>query len=346
MRIGVILCDEVRNNYNVDQTSVISRIDKCLSNAGVVKTYIFDDVDRFYKDLLFEDDDEMVIIKGNCFIFDLMELKKFCDDVCDQDVAFLGSDCIVFIKGNVLKNNIGKDVFKLCDDFHKYNSSDRVVKIACIEDLISVNKLYYKRNCLKLLEKGVFVYDVDNTYISENVEVDEKVEIYPNNYILGNSVIKSNTVILPNCYIVDSVIGEHCEVGPFSHIKSNSLIGNHNVIGAYVEVKKSELGSFVKSKHHAYLGDVKVGDNVNMGCGVIIANYDGKRKSVSNIGAHSFIGSNVTIVSPVNVGKNVVIGAGSTIVNDISDNSLAIARERQVNKESYYCKDVNGAQKK
>ena len=119
-------------------------------------------------------------------------------------------------------------------------------------------------------------------------------------------------------------------------MKKGSKTDDNVVVGAFVEMKNSELKKNVKAKHHAYLGDVFVDENSNIGCGVISANYDGKNKHKSYIGKSSFIGSNVTIVSPVKIGNNVVVGAGSTIVKDIKDKSLAIARERQINKESYY----------
>ena len=142
---------------------------------------------------------------------------------------------------------------------------------------------------------------------------------------------------LGNCFLEDCVIGEKVFVGPFSNIKKGSSIGDNNVIGAFVEVKNSSLKMNVKAKHHAYLGDVDIGNNCNVGCGVIFANYDGKNKHRSRIGNGVFIGSNTTIVSPVKVGEKAFLAAGSTIVNDVENRSLAIARCRQINK-SDYCK--------
>ena len=101
-------------------------------------------------------------------------------------------------------------------------------------------------------------------------------------------------------------------------------------------MKNSNIANNVKAKHHIYLGDVDVGENTNIGCGVITANYDGKNKHKSFIGKNCFVGSNVTFVSPIRVGDNCVIGAGSTIVSNVKENSLSIARERQINKDNYY----------
>lgn len=193
-----------------------------------------------------------------------------------------------------------------------------------------------QKNCLKHIRAGVKIIDLSTTYIEKEVVIGKNVIIYPNNYICGSSEIRDNTIIYPNCLIMDSVIGENCEIGPFSNIKQKSKIGNNSIIGAYVEVKNSLLKDNVKAKHHAYLGDVDIDDGCNIGCGVIFANYDGKNKHRSTIYKNVFIGSNVTIVSPIVIKENAFIAAGSTIVENVDANSLAIARNRQINKLKYY----------
>lgn len=193
-----------------------------------------------------------------------------------------------------------------------------------------------KKVCLKHRRAGVRIIDPSNTYIDKDVVIGDNVTIYPNNYIYGLSVIGNNTIIYPNCLIVDSVIGENCEIGPFSNIKQKSKIGNNSIIGAYVEVKNGLLKENVKAKHHAYLGDVDIDEGCNIGCGVIFANYDGKNKHRSTVYKNVFIGSNVTIVSPVVIKENAFVAAGSTIVENVESYSLAIARTRQINKLKYY----------
>ena len=239
-----------------------------------------------------------------------------------------------FLNNNYEENKITCLLEK--DRCYVYKCPSLVLCFNTKEEFVNVNRRYYLEVCNKLLNEGIKIVDKNSTYISEDVVVGKDVEIYPNNYILGNTIISDMSVVLPNCYIEDSVIGEGCSIGPFSNIKKNSRIGNKSVVGAFVEVKNSQLDTSVKAKHHAYLGDVIIGSNTNVGCGVIVANYDGNKKHQSYIGNNSFIGSNVTIVSPVKIGDNVVVGAGSTIVRDVIDNSLAIAREKQINKENYY----------
>ena len=199
-----------------------------------------------------------------------------------------------------------------------------------------MNKRDNEKACYKFVEKGVKIMDLSNTYIGEDVVIGKNVVIYPNNYIYGCVEIGDNTIIYPNCFIVNSSIGENCEIGPFSNIKQGSKIGYNSIIGAYVEVKNSLLKGNVKAKHHAYLGDVDIDEGTNIGCGVIFANYDGKKKHRSIVGKNVFIGSNVTVVSPVNIGEKSFIAAGSTIVEDVNSYSLAIARNRQINKLKYY----------
>ena len=116
------------------------------------------------------------------------------------------------------------------------------------------------------------------------------------------------------------------------------MLKNKVKIGNCVEIKKTTIGEGTKVPHLTYLGDCKVGKNCNIGCGTITCNYDGVNKHQTIIGDNSFIGSNVSFVAPVKIGNNVTVAAGSTITEDIPDNTLSIARERQINKEGYYNK--------
>jgi bifunctional UDP-N-acetylglucosamine pyrophosphorylase/glucosamine-1-phosphate N-acetyltransferase len=194
----------------------------------------------------------------------------------------------------------------------------------------------YIECCRRHTLNGVIIIDENSTYIDDRVLIESGVTIYPNNFITGDTFIKKNVVLYPNNVIKDSFIDEECFVGPFSNLKGNNEIGKKCVIGAFVELKNAKLKDNVRAKHHAYLGDVEIGENCNIGCGVIIANYDGKTKQKSVIENDVFVGSNVTIISPVHIGNNSLIAAGSTIVENVDSNSLAIARKRQINKKGYY----------
>jgi bifunctional UDP-N-acetylglucosamine pyrophosphorylase/glucosamine-1-phosphate N-acetyltransferase len=198
---------------------------------------------------------------------------------------------------------------------------------------------------------GVSIVNPETVTIGHNVMIEEGVWIYPNTTIMGNSIIKKGAVVGPNSEVVDSTIDENAEirhsiildstvgknttVGPFAHLRNHAVIGKNNRIGNFVEVKKSTTGENTKAAHLIYLGDATIGKNVNFGCGSVTVNYDGVAKHKTVIGDDVFIGCNVNLVAPITVDDNVFIAAGSTVTKDIPKGALAIARNRQINKEDY-----------
>ena len=165
------------------------------------------------------------------------------------------------------------------------------------------------------MRNGVTIEDSNSTYIYDNV------------------IIGMDTVIHPNTTIHNGVIiGENCEIGPNAHIRPNCIVGNNVKIGNNVEIKNTKIGNRSKVPHFIYLGDCEVGEDCNIGCGVITCNYDGKEKYKTIIGNRAFIGSNVNFVAPVKIGEDTIIAAGSTITDDVPDGHLSIARQRQINK--------------
>ena len=239
------------------------------------------------------------------------------------------------------------------------------------EDIASVilndNELLYGINDLyalsvvedkvrqKVLKKhtlnGVNIVNANTVTIFPDVVIESGVTIYPNCFIRGNTVIKKGAVIGPNTelnnaiieenaivkhsLVTDSKIGMNATVGPFAHIRMNTVIGSNDRIGNFVEVKNSTLGDTTKASHLSYLGDSVIGNKVNIGCGSITVNYDGKNKSKTIIGDNVFIGCNSNLIAPIEIKNNAFIAAGSTITNDVEENDLAIARSRQVNKKGY-----------
>ncbi len=197
--------------------------------------------------------------------------------------------------------------------------------------------------------------DKNNTYISEEVSIGIGVVIYPNVTIEGISIIGDNTIIYPGCFIKNSIIGSSCEiynshiidssigdftlVGPYANIHNKVKIGNKNKVGSFVEIKNTTTGNNTKIPHLSYIGDAVIGDGVNIGAGAITANFDGLNKNKTVIRDNSFIGCNVNLVAPVEIGENTLVAAGSTITKNVPANSLSIAREKQVNKKNYYKKN-------
>ncbi len=168
------------------------------------------------------------------------------------------------------------------------------------------------------MKKGVTIEDVSNTYIYDDVEIGMDTVIHP------NTTIKSGVVI-----------GEDCEIGPNAYIREGCKLANKVKVGSFVEIKKAIIGEGSKVPHLSYMGDCEIGERCNIGCGTITCNYDGLHKSKTIIGNHSFIGSNTNLVAPVTLGDETFVAAGSTITEDVPDYALAIARQRQVNKEEW-----------
>lgn len=185
------------------------------------------------------------------------------------------------------------------------------------------------------LKNGVVLIDPSHTYIDANVKIDAGVTLEPNVHLCGNSVIHAGTVVLDGCRIEDTVIAHDCQIGPNAHLRPNSSIGNRCRIGNYVEVKRSKIGDGTKVAHMTYVGDSTIGQECNIGCGVIFCNYNGKTKSNCLVGDHAFIGSNSCLVAPLQIGDHAYIAAGSVITENLPAKSLGIARARQAIKEHY-----------
>jgi bifunctional UDP-N-acetylglucosamine pyrophosphorylase/glucosamine-1-phosphate N-acetyltransferase len=217
--------------------------------------------------------------------------------------------------------------------------------------LAQAMKVMRERTNNALMENGVTLVDPEHTYIAPGVVIGRDTVVYPGNVIEGSTVIGENCILLPNNRIVDSrigngveaqasvilesKIGEKTTVGPYAYIRPGSDIGNRVRIGDFVEVKKSQIGDGSKVSHLTYVGDGSIGNNVNVGCGVVFVNYDGEKKHRTTVGNDAFIGCNVNLVAPVKVEDGAFIAAGSTITNEVPKGSLAIARTRQVNKEGW-----------
>ena len=168
------------------------------------------------------------------------------------------------------------------------------------------------------MKNGVTIEDVNNTYIYDDVKIGTDTVIHP------NTIIKSGVEI-----------GEDCELGPNSYIREGCKLANKVKVGSFVEIKKAIIGEGTKVPHLSYMGDCEIGERCNIGCGTITCNYDGLHKSKTIIGNHSFIGSNVNLVAPVTLGDETFVAAGSTITDDVPEYALAIARQRQTNKEDW-----------
>lgn len=294
---------------------------------------------------------------------DATEEERMIKEVNSANYCFNISDLREALKK--VNNNNAQGEYYLTDTVEILRSSGKKVggyKTDFIEFMAVNSKLQLheageamnRRTLTKLMEDGVTIIDPNSTYISSDVKIARDTVIYPGTIIEGKSEIGEDCIIGPNSRIIDShikdsvevqysvvlesTIGEGTHVGPFAYIRPESTIGKKARIGDFVEIKKSTIGDETKVSHLTYIGDCEVGEKCNFGCGTVIVNYDGTKKHKTVIGNHAFIGCNCNLISPVEIGNDAYLAAGSTITDNVPDGSLAIARERQVTKEGWVAK--------
>lgn len=219
------------------------------------------------------------------------------------------------------------------------------------EELAQVGALLRERILRKWMLEGVTIVDPSSTYIDAGVTLGLDTLLYPGTILEGATQIGNDCRIGPYTRIVDSQVGEGCEilfsyvvgskigprtrVGPFAHIRPGCEIGREVRIGNFVEVNRSQIEDGVKMSHLTYCGDAFVGEGTNIGAGTITCNYDGRRKHRTVIGKGAFIGSHTTLIAPVEIGEGAFIAAASPITQNVPPDALAIARSRQEIKEGW-----------
>jgi bifunctional UDP-N-acetylglucosamine pyrophosphorylase/glucosamine-1-phosphate N-acetyltransferase len=195
---------------------------------------------------------------------------------------------------------------------------------------------------------GVTIEDPATTYIDEGCEIGADTLLRPNTYLHGKTRLGEGCEIGPgtllrDCQVGSGVvivsstvneaeIGDGTRIGPYAHLRPGCRLGRGVKVGDFVELKKVDVGDHASMAHLAYLGDASVGERANVGAGTITCNYDGRKKSQTRIGDGAFVGSNNTLIAPVEIGDGAYTAAGSVITDDVPPDSLAIARSRQTNK--------------
>ncbi|HHX78532.1 MAG TPA: bifunctional UDP-N-acetylglucosamine diphosphorylase/glucosamine-1-phosphate N-acetyltransferase GlmU [Acholeplasmataceae bacterium] len=305
--------------------------------------------------------DEYGTIKSITEELDLKEHEKLIKEV--NTGIYVVRNEILFKILKKIELNKNKEEYYLTDIVEIMHQNYKVNSLVVRHphETMGVNDLYgisiaekHLREAInkKMMLSGVSIINPETVTIGQGVTIDKGAIIYPNTTITGKSRIKSNAVIGPNTEIHDGVIhenvhvrhsfvytsevGENTTVGPFAHIRENSKVGRDCRIGNYVELKNSKIGDETKIAHLSYVGDSEVGRNVNFGAGSITVNYDGLLKHKTKIGNDVFIGCNVNLIAPIEIGDNVFLAAGSTVTKNVPTGSMAIARNRQVNKDDYF----------
>ena len=234
--------------------------------------------------------------------------------------------------------------------------SDESLGVNSRLQLAQAELILRNRTNLALMEAGVTLVDPHSTYIAPEVVVGPDTIIYPNTILEGNTVVGINNILGPNTRLSNVIVGDNnhihdsyahdCEIkndtviGPFVHLRPDTVLSDKVKIGNFVEVKNSVVGEGTKFPHLSYIGDSDVGSKVNIGCGTITVNYDGKKKHRTTIEDKVFVGCNSNLVAPVTVGSESYVAAGSTITKDVPSRALAFGRARQVVKENWVTEDT------
>jgi bifunctional UDP-N-acetylglucosamine pyrophosphorylase / glucosamine-1-phosphate N-acetyltransferase len=232
-----------------------------------------------------------------------------------------------------------------CDDYQEILGINDRVQLA---EAYSILQHRIKDHWMR---QGVSIIDPSSVTIDDTVQLVADVIIEPQTHLRGNTTIGAGSRIGPGSLIENSTIGENvtvllsvvrdsvvqkdANIGPYSHLRVNAVVGEACRLGNFVELKNTSLGVKTNVSHLTYLGDATIGNQVNIGAGTITVNYDGKNKHATVIGDRTRIGSNSSLVAPLTIGSDVTTAAGSTIVEDVPDDCLAIARAPQVLKPGW-----------
>jgi len=221
-----------------------------------------------------------------------------------------------------------------------------------IAEMMELDATFRLANARRLMAQGVTIFRPETCVIDAEVEVDADTVIEPFVQLLGrtkigfesrirsytvieNCTVGNNVLLRQSCVLTDSTVEDGAKIGPFAHLRPGSEIGPEAHVGNFVETKKTKLGKGAKANHLTYLGDAEVGAATNIGAGVITCNYDGVNKFKTTIGKGVFVGSDSTLVAPVEIGDGAYIGAGSCITKEVPANALAVARAQQIVKEDW-----------
>ena len=216
----------------------------------------------------------------------------------------------------------------------------------------ALERFYQQQQAQRLMTEGATLADPARIDVRGDLTIGQDIFIDINCVFIGDVSIADDVIIGPNCVIENSTVGrgtvikansilenatvaENCDIGPFARLRPGSVLANQAKVGNFVETKKTNIGEGSKINHLTYIGDSNIGKGVNVGAGTITCNYDGANKFTTNIGDGAFIGSNSSLVAPVNIGSHATIGAGSTISGDVTDNQLSVARGKQKNIEGW-----------
>ncbi len=182
------------------------------------------------------------------------------------------------------------------------------------------------------MKRGVTIIDPQSVYFSKDTKIGKDVIIHPNVFFGPGVKIGNNVEIKSFSHLEFSDVGDNTIIGPFARLRDKAIIANDSKIGNFVEIKKSKVGKNVKVSHLAYIGDSTIEKNTNIGAGAITCNYDGMKKNKTYIGENCFIGSNTSLIAPIKIKNNTIIGAGTVVDKNIQEGSIVYRKSELVKK--------------
>ena len=196
-------------------------------------------------------------------------------------------------------------------------------------------ELIQKKLRKKFIKQGVKMISPETIFFSNKTKIGKNVSIEPYVVFVGNVTLKNNIIIKSFSHLEDVKVENNVSIGPFARVRPGTTLGEGSKVGNFVEIKKSKIGKNSKINHLSYVGDANFGKDVNIGAGTITCNYDGVKKSKTLIKDRVFIGSNTSLVAPITIDEQSVVGAGSVITKKVNKKSLALTRANQIEIKNY-----------
>ena len=196
-------------------------------------------------------------------------------------------------------------------------------------------ELIQKKLRKKFIKQGVKMISPETIFFSNKTKIGKNVSIEPYVVFVGNVTLKHNIIIKSFSHLEDVKVENNVSIGPFARVRPGTTLGEGSKVGNFVEIKKSKIGKNSKINHLSYIGDTNLGKDVNIGAGTITCNYDGVKKSKTLIKDRVFIGSNTSLVAPITIDQQSVVGAGSVITKNVNKKTLALTRASQIEIKNY-----------
>ena len=288
------------------------------------------------------------VVTKNGYVKDVIEEKDTNNDqkkikICNSGILICDAKYLFKTLNKISNKNNQKERFltDICKIAYLENKPFSYINCDEIEvlgvnspnQLIDLEQKYQNNKKNKLIKNGVILKNPESIYIGHGVKIGRDVIVEQNTIIKNNVTINNSCNIRSGSYLEGCKIGKKCSIGPYARIRPNSKLSDYVKIGNFVEIKNSNIGKFSAVSHLSYIGDSILGKNVNIGAGTITCNYDGKKKNKTIIKDNVFVGSNCSLIAPIKISSNSVIGAGSVVSRDVPESFLAIERSKLILKK-------------